>query len=79
MKKLATLTIAAAILAANVAHAQEIQPLATTASTQAEGLAGLLGTQFAGGVIVAAVFVAGVIIVTVLGDSGTTSTTVFPS
>lgn len=78
MKKIATLSLAAVLLSATVGYTQEVQPLATTASTQGGALAGLLGTQFAGGVIIAATLIAGVIIVTVLGDSGTTSTTVFP-
>lgn len=78
MKKIAMLSLATVILAANVAQAQEVRPLTTTAATQGETLAGLLGTQFAGGTIIAAAVVAGVVIVTVLGDSGTTSTTVFP-
>ncbi|PWK60538.1 hypothetical protein [Roseicyclus mahoneyensis] len=77
MKKIAALSIVAAVLAANVAYAEQVQPLTSTAATQGDGLAGLLGTTFGGGTIIAATLVAGIIIVTILGDSGTTSTTVF--
>jgi len=79
MKTFTAIAAATALLvSAGIASANSALPLNPNKSSQAnedEGLAGLIGGEFAGGTILTATMVGALVVLLIANDDGTTTTT----